>query len=260
MEPSGAVKALSGFIFVVSGLALIFNLKLLPPLDPKTVVGLALIAAGVAIALKASPGAAFVLALSLIVLAFSLSEGPQLSFVHSKVSFSGKLSCSEFKLKSVMSSTSLETGVEGFYEGTGPSNVSAGCDMSFCCSKVRIGLKDPKVLVLKNVQGSLSSTVRNCVRELELKNELGSASLVYYVPENCSSAVSLKVDMGSTSVKLIVPKGVKVVYEVHANLGSASVRTPQGSTSSGTFGEGENVVTVRGVSNMGSLSVVIEEK
>ncbi|UXD22709.1 hypothetical protein IPA_07525 [Ignicoccus pacificus DSM 13166] len=260
MNLNSLINVISGILFVLSGVAIIFGVKLLPPVSPKVLIGSVLIAVGVAVALGVPFKSAVVLAIAIIALVTSLSGSFSIT-VHRETTFvSGTLNCTKFKLTASMSSISLETGERGYYEGSVPvgSNVSKGCSMDLCCSSMKIGLKDPEELKLKNVMSSIKGEIRSCVKTLEIKNTMGTTRLTYDVPSNCTSEIELSSDMGTVVLTLKIPQNARVEYDLKASFGTALVVTPNGSSSSGSFGSGENVIKIRGRSSFGTVKIYLE--
>lgn len=261
MRADSLFRVVSGALFVMSGLAIIFNASVLPPLGLRELLGLGAIALGAALALGASFKTSLIFSISLIVFLLSLSSAPSLSspFWH-KVK--GNLSdCNSFTLSATASDVRIFVGGKGYYEGrTWGSASLQGCEMNVCCSELLVGLKEPRRLTLVNTQSDVEGELRSCLKELEVKTVLGSTSLVYEVPPECSGRVDLVVNRGSTNLVLIVPKGTRVVYRVSSSLGTSAVATPQGIGKEGTFGTGNATIYLTGSSNMGSLRVSIKER
>ena len=266
MKVDNLLKVISGILFIVSGIALMLNIKVFDALNIKLLLGLFLVVTGISIALGASLGSSAALALAVAVLLISLSKVP----FHVKIVENHGLrftlkygECESFRVISQMSGINLTTGANtSFAHGiTALRELEEGsCGLKVCCGHANIALSDPENLSVKSALSSSKLNINNCVKEMKVSNYMGSVRLTYNVPPRCSGYLKVESDLGSTTIILNVPKNVKVLYSFSTELGSIDVELPTGKSSKeGRFGEGSYLLRVEGETSMGSIRLMINE-
>jgi len=259
VEADNLLRALSGVPFIISGIAFILNLKLLPTLDFRTAMGVAIMVLGAAVLLGASPKTAMLLALSSLTLLLSISSTSFNFTVEKSIYVKGNLSnCSSFVLKASMSKVEVMSGEKAFYEGWAPKSFHglSGCKANACCSNLKISLGRPKEVTIESDLGSVNGELNHCIEKLTIISNMGKAELVYDVPPNCSGEIKAISNTGTVLLTLRVPQGTKVVYDTKSNLGTAKVIAPKGLELNG----GKALIKVTGISNVGTVVVRLERK
>ena len=263
MRASNVITVLSGILFILSGIAVLANIKLPIEIDFTKLIGIAFIAFGVGVLSGASPTSSLTFALSLIILLFSLM--PYTSFVPNKGMNEFNVTykeCRTFEANVQMGDLKVMLG-KGLNEASGSAikREIGDCSLYMCCGKGNLTLNDTKVFTISNVLGNVYVKAYKCLEKMDVENYMGNVRITYEVPKNCSGTLTIFTDMGSAEVNLIVPKGVKVEYEISSNLGSYEVMLPNGKgKNEGTYGSGQSVLRVRANINVGSFKLVIGER
>ncbi len=248
-----AVRTISGILLVLSGVITLLGIRMLPPLEAKDFIALALVLAGVSMILKASPGAALLLAFSSLVLLLSLSGGLEFrpARLASNATFQG---CRDLTLNAAMSSLKIEPGASNEISVKGYLSKDR-CSFSVCCARASLRFKEVNSLRLELSMSNLKASLNRCLKSLKVDSYMSSAHILYDVPEGCNSTITLNDELGSVYLKLIVPNDVKVVYNLKGNAGGATLSAPNGLPHGN-----KGTIVVSGISNMGTLKVLVERK
>ncbi len=261
MNVTQVINIISGLLFVISGLVLIFHIRYPVKIEPTTLLGIILIVIGVSMAFKVPFMSSLALGISIAVLILSLN-GLNVSFEGKSTIINGTLEeGKEFEIEVNAGKLNLKimNCGESKYEGKVVTYSISKSSLRFM-GEVRLTLcKAEKVSVNVNA-GSVRIEVYKCLKELKIENNVGSAKIYYTLPKACEGKVSVENNLGSVDLDIKVPEGVKVIYSASSTLGKVEIITPEGTyTGSGSWGEGEKVFYLKLSSHLGSVVAKIEK-